>query len=552
LFGDAWQNAANVEKEKGAGMRRFLFIVLLGLHADSFAIDASSRIDAVALYPSGAIITRVASVDLPAGTSTVRLSGLVTGLEPDGLRVDASADGVVLGQLRFARTEQRDAFNAEVNRLNEEIRAMTARLAAIADAIKSAELRLKFLNGVAEGYAKEAWRDSAQGTANVGTWRDALNLLETSSSDAYSEIRRQNTAREESERELSVLQRELASLRGGSLSSSVLEISVQTPRAVSTVLRVHYLQDDAAWSPQYEARLDSDSGRLRIVQQALIQQDTDESWDNVSLSLSTSDPSGDLEPGELDPEFLGLADPAPAARPPARQRLDAYSADSVEEIVVTGAQKSARVGNYAVSYDIPGRVSVSNEADEAQSFDISALETDVTLVTRVIPRNSEQAFLAARFMYERNEPLYSSELRVFVDGAFAGVTEMPTALPNTEVTVPMGMDRRVEVRALNQGTEMGRSGIVSRRQRETTNYLFEISNRRQSASLVEVLDLYPQARDRDIEVDIARNSTAPTESNVDQRPGVILWRKSLGANERWQIHHEYTVSWPAGKRLTRQ
>ena len=115
----------------------------------------------------------------------------------------------------------------------------------------------------------------------------------------------------------------------------------------------------------------------------------------------------------------------------------------------------------------------------------------------------------------------------------------------------MGADRRVEVRAINQGEDRGKGGIINRKQTETTNYLFEISNRRQNATVVEVLDRYPSARNRDIEVDIARDATAPTETDVDNKPGVVLWRKSLAANESWRIQHKYTVTYPAGKRLSR-
>ncbi|MEQ8207685.1 MAG: DUF4139 domain-containing protein, partial [Woeseia sp.] len=163
-----------------------------------------------------------------------------------------------------------------------------------------------------------------------------------------------------------------------------------------------------------------------------------------------------------------------------------------------------------------------------------------------------QAYLAARFLYEGNVPLYESDLRVYVDGAYAGASTMPTALPQTEVTVPMGQDRRVEVNIVDQGAVTGRGGIVSRRRTETTNYLFEIANRRQSETLVEVVDLYPVPRNKDIEVDVARNSTAPTETNVDDQPGVVQWRKALEPNERWRIQHQYTVTYPADKVLSRR
>lgn len=528
-------------------------LLLLSLSTSAFAIEASSRIDAVSLYPSGAVVTRVASVSLPAGISTIRFTGLVNGLDPERIQLQADAGDVELGQVRIASEQQRDAFNAEVERLNAEIRAVEQRIVVIDDAVKSAELRLRFLDGMAQGYSKEAWHGSAQGAADIDSWRQALALLESESGTAYAEIRKQKVLRTDAERDLSVLQRELITMRGGALSSTVLEVSVRAARALNTELRLEYFQNSATWSPQYEARLDSDAGQLRLIQQAIVEQRTDEAWNNVSLSLSTSDPSGALSPGEFRPEFLDLYEPAPAAPEFSRlQKSSGVSADAMEEALVSANKVvNARVGNYAVTYEIPGRVSVANGGDEKQSFDVSSFDASVDLVTRVIPRNGERAYLAARFVYERNVPLYESKLRVYVDGAYAGMTVMPTALPQAEITVPMGVDRRVEVKAVDQGGRKGREGIVSRKRTETTNYLFDITNRRQAGTIVEVVDRYPVPRNKDIEVDVARSSTAPSETDLNQQPGVILWRKILAPNENWKIHHEYTVTYPADRSLSR-
>lgn len=529
-------------------------LTVLVIASPAFAVDATSRIDAVTVYPSGAAITRIATVDLPGGTTTVRLTGLVNQIDPNRIRVEARSGDVTIGQVRFARQQQREAFNEDIERLNAEIRDVESRIAAIDDAVKSAELRLKFLDGLTQGYAKEAWAGGARGTADVGSWREALSLLQTASTDAYAEIRNQKAARADTERDLSVLQRELAELSGGSMATSVVELSLRTPRAMTTELRLHYFQNNARWLPQYEARLDSDGAELSLIQQAMVYQRTDEAWQDVSLSLSTSDPSGALEPGTLSSEFLDLRDPMPRApERAAMSKAQMANADGVEEMVVTGAREvAAQVGNYAVTYTVPGRVSVANNADDAQALDLDSFDFDVGLVTRIMPRRSEQAYLAARFDYDRNVPLLGSTLRVYVDGAYAGMTAMPTLLPNAEVTLPMGDDRRVEVTRVDRGAARGQEGLISRRNTETTDYLFEITNRRRADTVVEVLDLYPVARNDDITVDVPRSATTPTVTDVDDQPGVILWRKTLSPDEEWRIEHTYTVTWPTDKVLSRR
>jgi len=529
-------------------------LTVLVITSPALAVDATSRIDAVTVYPSGAAITRIATVDLPGGTTTVRLTGLVNQIDPNRIRVETGSGDATIGQVRFARQQQREAFNADIERLNAEIRDVESRIGKIDDAIKSAELRLKFLDGLTQGYAKEAWAGGARGTADVGSWREALSLLQTASADAYAVIRNQKAARTGAERDLSVLQRELAELSGGSMATSVVELSLRAPRAMTTELRLHYFQNNARWMPQYEARLDSDTAKLALIQQAMVYQRTDESWQDVSLSLSTSDPSGALEPGTLSSEFLDLRDPMPQARERvAMGKLQLSAAGDSKEMLEDNAPGvPAQIGNYAVTYTVPGRVSVANNADDSQALDLDSIDFEVGLVTRIMPRRSEQAYLAARFDYDHNLPLYGSTLNAYVDGAYAGKATMPTLLPKAEVTLPMGDDRRVDVKRVDRGAARGQQGLISRRNTETTDYLFEITNRRRSETVVEVIDLYPVARNDDITVDIPRSATAPTVTDVDDNPGIILWRKTLAPDEEWRIEHTYTVTWPAGKVLSRR
>src|SRR5208282_4316031 len=59
-------------------------------------IDAASRIYAVTLYPDAATVTRVAEIDLPAGSSQVVFHALPGGVDPASLRVSGEGDEKIL------------------------------------------------------------------------------------------------------------------------------------------------------------------------------------------------------------------------------------------------------------------------------------------------------------------------------------------------------------------------------------------------------------------------------------------------------------------------
>ncbi len=535
------------------------FLLVLGFtafgHAKTF--DADAKIDAVTVYLDGATVSRSARLNVDAGEHTVRFSRLPAGLDESRIQVEIADSAVVLGEVKLVTQQRSEAINAEVRSLQAELAEARLKLQAITDADKSADLTLKFLESLAGGYAKESWIDSAQGNADINSWRAALNVLEDGANAAYQRKRDNEGARQQASKEVSRLQRELQSARGASRASAALEVGLQAANATPTQARLHYYVSGASWRPVYEARLNSNSGALSLAQRAQVRQDTVEEWHKVQLTLSTSEPEGNLLRPELQSEFLDVSPrtPSPRVQFSRSKERNAGLADAqaIEEVITTAAAPPPPViGNFAVSYPVPGRVSVSNDRDDNQLFDLSRTAFDTQLLTQVVPRRSTRAFLAARFTYTEELPLPSSEMRVYVDGVYAGQSVLPTALPGAELTLPMGVDRRITVSAKDQGGQGGESGIIGKRKTEVTDFLFELRNQRERATLVEVFDRYPVSRDKSIEVKVPRSATEPSATDLEGAPGLIVWRKRLDGGDSWKIRHRYEVSYPVGTVLYRQ
>ncbi|MGI9323764.1 MAG: DUF4139 domain-containing protein [Pseudomonadales bacterium] len=539
-------------------MRGILLFGLLGfipVLVSAKDVDANSKIEAVTVYLDGATVTRSARLELPAGDNQIRFQGLPPRLDESRIQVEIAEPSVAIGQVQLATQQRSQAINQEVRDLLAALEQAKLKLQAITDSDKSADLTLKYLENLAGGYAKESWFEGAQGKADVDSWKAAIDVMESGANSAYQRKRDNELARKRAAEEVSKLQRELQATRGGTRASATLEVAVRTAAAVSINARIHYYTPNASWRPVYEARLNSNDAALDLAQRAEVRQNTVEEWQNVQLTLSTSEPEGELLRPQLHSEFLDIAPAESKSRAMLGVVGKPKMVDSavIEEIVATGSmQEPPSVGNFAVTYPVPGRVSVSNDSNDEQLFDLSRNQFDTQLLTQVVPRRSTSAFLAARFTYADSLPLYSSEMRVYVDGVYAGQSIFPTALPGAEVTLPMGVDRRIQVSAKDQGGEGGQRGIIGKRKTEVTDFLFELTNRRAQSTLVEVFDLYPVSRNKSIEVDVPRTATAPTDKDLEGEPGLIVWRKQLEGGEDWQIRHRYEVSYPANARLERQ
>src|SRR6201987_931536 len=68
-----------------------LATVLVGARAQAADITANSAIDAVTVYPDGASVTRVITVDLASGDNTLVAKDFPLSLDPSSLRVEGEA-----------------------------------------------------------------------------------------------------------------------------------------------------------------------------------------------------------------------------------------------------------------------------------------------------------------------------------------------------------------------------------------------------------------------------------------------------------------------------
>ena len=65
--------------------------VLAAMPARAADLDTVSAVDAVTVYPDGAIVTRVIALDVPAGENSAVLKDFPLALDPSSLRVEGEA-----------------------------------------------------------------------------------------------------------------------------------------------------------------------------------------------------------------------------------------------------------------------------------------------------------------------------------------------------------------------------------------------------------------------------------------------------------------------------
>src|ERR1700722_8767308 len=252
--------------------------------AQAAELDATSAVDAVTVYPDGASVTRVITVDLPAGDHTLVAPDFPLALDPSSLRVEGEADS----KFAIGAIDTRQPPPAPVNlpKLDQRIEALKDQRADLQGTIAAATARRKFAERFAQ--ASPAGIGDKGEARPIAEWRDAFAAVAEEVPTADAAIRDAERKQRDIDREIARLETDRAAKPPSKLE---VRIDLAATAATKATLRVTYTVRNARWVPLYDARLDTGARdrkpALELVRRAEITQTTGEDWPNVALAVST-------------------------------------------------------------------------------------------------------------------------------------------------------------------------------------------------------------------------------------------------------------------------
>src|SRR5687767_6717985 len=204
-------------------------------------IEATSAVDAVTVYPDGASVTRLITLDLPSGDNTLVARDFPLTLDPSSLRVEGEA-GAKLTIGAIDAKPPRAAPPVNLPELDKRIEALKDQRADLQGAINSAAARRKFAERFAD--ASPAGIGDKGEARPIAEWRAAFAAVAEEVATADSAIR-------DAERKQRELDREIARLEADRAQKppSKLEVRIELAAAAATkaTLRVTYAVRNARW-----------------------------------------------------------------------------------------------------------------------------------------------------------------------------------------------------------------------------------------------------------------------------------------------------------------
>ena len=526
-------------------------------------MEAKSKIDAVAVYPDAALVSRVVEIDLPLGSTSLIFKNLPMGLDPNSLRVTGEAAGALaIGAVEARITPQEikpvdNGAEPRLKTLRDEREAVQVRITALL-------AKMAMIQRFATVGPEKLSPDTKP--LDIAQWGSAFDTIANGLAKTGEDVRLANFRSREIDEEIHLIEisRQAPPTRAG--PAREVSVALEAGAAGKARLTLAYRIAGAGWRPLYDARLDTGgTGRaaaLELVRRASVTQRTGEDWTDVALSVSTTRTQRGIGAPDMQPLRVGfyevpmsISAPAPMAlqRQKTTDKPDAGFADGIAAAKPAAPpalekapeqQASLDAGAYQVAFQVPGRISVGTDG-AAKTFRLASRQFNPSLQARAVPALDDTAYLEAHFINDEAVPLLPGQVNIFRDGTYAGTGKVALVAPGDGVDLGFGADDRIKVTRVPVKRKENEPTWFGQTKTEVREYKTVVKNLHDFTMKVAIVDQIPFSENSAIVVEQLPATTAATDKSVNDKRGVMGWSYDMAAGESKEIRLAYKMKWPA-------
>jgi uncharacterized protein (TIGR02231 family) len=511
-------------------------------------------ISAATVYPDRVRLTRHGSIRLEHGTHSLELQELPLGIDPDTLR--ATVYGSTMARLlgvEMRRIFYTDQPTDRVRILEEEIEKLQdnlKRLEAKLELIKHNRATLDDLAGQVSTYATAF----AAGEMNVEQQLEYFEKLRAKCEKLNDETVRIQAEERKTKHQLDRLTKELDQMRNAvPRERYTARINIEVEEESDLTIEVSYTMSGAGWKPLYDLRLLEKEGNptLEVTYLADVTQNSEETWEEVALTLSTARPTTTSTMPELETWYihppepiypavrLGMAVQAAAApgEKPHGLGMPAELTQPEEKAQVVTAQ--VNTSDASVSYLIPIPVSIPPDGSPHKVM-IARFPLTPVLDYVSTPKLTQAVFRRAKVENDSPYTLLPGEANILIIDEYVGTTQLELTVSGEVTELYLGSDNRVKVQREMRRREVDKRSISPRRN-QVFGYEIKLESMLPSKANLTVYDQIPVSRNEDIKVRLESVDPKPTElTELNQ----LEWKLLLEPKEQRTLRFDFSVESP--------
>ncbi|MGH8020223.1 MAG: mucoidy inhibitor MuiA family protein [Opitutaceae bacterium] len=541
----------------------FLAAASVAAFAKLFAAEpqtANSAITKVTVYADRAIINRVANVELAAGSQEVVFSQLPHTLDEDLLHVSGNGTATAsILDVRAESTQLEAAANPRLAALREQARAIEAGLRALNDRSTVLQEQRDYLDQIKTATVTPPSTEGGS-LPKLAEWQQLVDFYTQSLGRVLVEQQDLDRQREDVQARLAATQREMQALQApGQRTVKDVIVRLDVAEAGNMELTLAYTAHNASWSPTYDVRVSSADKAITLGYAAMVRQSTGEDWSGVQLLLSTARPALGGTPPELSPWYVREERPRPSPMAKAADEhvlLSPFEVGTKNEKRFYGGSQpaeppmqrdlqttsaSVQAGLTSATFTIPYPAGVpADNAPHKVSIASHPLSGELSHIA--VPKLAEHAYLRAAVQNTSEFPLIGGPVNLYLDNNYVARSHIETVMPKEKFDLDLGVDDsiKVERKLINRLQE--NTGIISRNQRITCDWLITIQNNSAAPQKIVVQDQMPIPQHEEITVKLLAPPPNAVQKDED---GLLTWTLNLAPAEKRELPLKISVEYPS-------
>jgi uncharacterized protein (TIGR02231 family) len=531
-----------------------LFIILqatfMSVYADQEK-DIKAPVKHVTVYPDRAQVTHEATIEIPAGPSLLRLTGLSPYIDPRSIQVKGYGDFVIMSVNQQNNYLENLEELPEVRNIRNQIETLQAKVEDEKTTVTVLQEKESFLVANRAMLVKET-------TFSAEQFKNVMDLYTNSMDQVKTAVLKKTRIIRDYEKQIADLQKQISDKFGKQqLPSGVITVSVSSSKPSSGKLSFSYVVSNAGWHPSYDIRVDDITRPVTFFYKANVYQNTGVTWKDVKLSFSNATPwiAGDIP--VLDTWFIDYYIPEPKpgivlrgyasgvkrANEQVMAEMDAAKTAEMKEAEVAPAPVDKRTGETTVIFDIT--VPYTLEPDgKVQTIEIQRTTTPAGFKYLTVPKLSPLAYLTGNITDWANQGLISGEATLYFENTFVGKSFMNVNQLKDTLTVSLGTDNSILVKREKRQDYTSKRTLGSNKT-ETYSFLITLRNNKNTAIRIAVNDQIPVSSNSGIEV----NAVELTGAKFNPQTGEVKWDLDLKPQETRQLILTYSVKYPKDKTI---
>ncbi len=538
-----------------------------------------SRVTQVTVYRDGALVTRETKLALPPGDHRILLEEIPSVADPNSVRITGTGSGgLTLGGVEVSQEFRAANLTPEYRQLEGELQALTAEMGALEDRQKAISSLREFLAGLKATAGQESSKDLLARGFAVDSWQKAFQFLSERLNALSAEERGMAPKRQEISEKLEVTRQKLGQLASqGGIQRWTAAVLAASARGGEVALQATYLAHGASWRPLYDAHLEPATGKVELIWQAQVSQNTGEDWKEVDVTLSTTRPAAGIDLPKLASLTLVPASIAgyrqkAAAKEEMTERLQILGQDAQDVLTsaagVADGVNAAREGGVAggmvalttppapaemiqaeaarrdvtVTFDLPGKLNVPSDA-QPHRHRVASRDLQGKTEYRTVPRLDPSVFLISRITLTGDIPLLPGKVQHFVGPDLVGSSWMVDRAPGEQFPLSFGPDDRLKAERKPIWRKVEQKG-----KDDEIDYKFvtTVENHLGADAALELKDRVPISGDERITVSLDEKETTSGFTRDSNEPGILTWPITVSKGGKKEITLRYHVRVPRG------